>query len=429
MSQTTIVQTAKNEITARTEERATMSVMLNGIQSEIQLNHSTDPRGTSLFVKNKNFRKAFRHATGWKGSLTELGFDLIRDQANKDLDGALDADGYPCETKLVTSPWGRLFASIVRILCIQYGEAHCVQFLYRSGGSSALENDHHLATVFAERLVIPQRNQMGIRHSIVQWTLERDLNVKQIFAYIQNNIQGQCGAHFEAVAEDRTFNPFKRYSVVDAFSEDTKTIELADPTNIAKAAREKSSEEHAVSTLCNALRDLPAELKPVMSEWLASVREPELSSKRTFHGQVEGIGNRLGLSRRKAKAAADEIVASMKQSLGVVVIENETETWVPKSKATASRLKNGQLPLRPARADFIRKPVRDDVVTDGLRLENSETMQEFGHDGFAVGTVLNTESTAGSGISAEVLTSDVEDLFRIFFNRNAPFNQMQNALN
>lgn len=428
MSQLTIAQTAKEQIASRSEERFTMAAMLNGIQAEIQLNYANDPRGTTLFIKNKQFRKAFRIATGWKGSLTALGFDLIRDQAKKDLNDATNSDGYPCETKLVLSPWGRLFASIVRTLALQFGEAHCISYLNNTGGSATYENDSLLAMTFAERLVVPQRNQMGIRRSIVQWTLERDLNNNQILAYIKNIINGQCSDYYESVNLDRKASPFKQVCAVEEFVEQQDAYLVADPTNLAADIRERSAEKHVVDNLCSALSDLPADLKPVMVEWIKSVREPDLSSKRTFHGQIEGIGARLGLSRRKAKTAADEIIKSLQQSLGVVVQPHETEAWVPKSKATACRMKRGELPLRPSSADFIRKDVRDDRVVDGRRLENADTMNKYGHEGFEVGQVLTIESSSGSGISAEVLTSDVEDLFKIFFNRNAPFTKMLNAL-
>ena len=249
---------------------------------------------------------------------------------------------------------------------------------------------------------------------MTQEVLERELNVQMLTAWITNRIGSFCTNEFKKGKRGTVATPFKQVRL----SEDTTNESDGSFTELGPAACaladidlegaliEEDSKRHAKTLLLRALSDLTAEQKVVMTCWLSPEGKEIYKNFKTFRNQIRAIAGLAGIKKVEALQIADEIAAALRKTFEAEIIISEKKTLVFADRATAMRAREGMF-NRSGRAKTKHVLKRDDEVESRL---------------------LTERFVSGTRCCPFVVSSDVDELFKLFFNRDIPVAQMLNAL-
>lgn len=299
------------------QRRRTFRHLLVAAEAQIKTDLSNDST-TTPFSGSEAFNNLLRAEGGFNGTLTEAGFDLIRERAIRELGDAVDLEGYPCEAVLASGKWGSLLMMIVRLYALTFGQAKAIMTLNAYSNLCIKDENRTKAGELIMQLVAPEETQKGMPQSLVQRVISQDMNVKLLTGYIKMGLWNLISNYMNAVKRGTTANFLEQAVLLEDHPEGDSRMKygIAEQPGPAQELDDTTSAGHMTEMLCRGFRDLSPEHKEVMRAYHTNEELATYSKRISLGGQ---IAKTLDCSGGKGKRLADEIVASMRKTLGVTV--------------------------------------------------------------------------------------------------------------
>ena len=300
------------------KRRRSFRQLLTFVESEIKTD-PLDEETTTPFSSNRTFQEMLRHDGGYKGVLTEAGFNFIREKAIEEVGSAVDLEGFPCEAVLASGQWGSLLMLIVRLYALTLGEATGITELNWHSKLAIKDASRQRAAQMVMQIVAPSETQKGMPKSLVQKVIIEDMNVQLLTGHIKTGIKNLVSNYMNAVKRGTTANLLKQDELLEDHRE-TGGYAIAESDGYI---HHQETEEFPTGSgfltelICRGLRDLSPNLREVMREYFTYPDKSEISRQAIrFPGQLAKV---LNVTHYKANKLADQIVASMRKTMGVTL--------------------------------------------------------------------------------------------------------------
>lgn len=336
---------------------------------------------------------------GTKSPITAAQFALLVSKARKETHQFRNHAGFISNEAIQASCYAKLVKQIVSVYVMTFGIGYATKLLRLAANDQLNTDVTERASGIAVLLLCPEPTQKGQRQSVIQLCIDKNQSIQQVTASIKLLVKREIDRYLDQYTRGTTQDMYKTTELIEektvenpetGASTDGNSSHLFSKAEVATG--QDLWQEHVTEVFSRAINDLNAEQTAVLNIYLSDTARDMLDcSKAAFTGQLLAIRELTGLSVRKTRQVANEIVESIRTTLGISGIDEAyvmTGGW--NIKSTQSRRRRGLNSSQSRNAQWIITPVRDDKMVNQCVMPAQEWTHDDYQSGFKVGKQVFT---------------------------------------